>query len=345
MPLRKLLCTFGLTLLAATSAWSIPITLNTTAATAPGTLAGNAFAAAAARVGALFTDPINLFLNVDFQALDPGILGGTSVTYLPSGISYTTIRNALIADATSALDLVAVANLPANPLQFLTQTANSSARTLDNDNSGNNRFLALPQATARALGLFSATSTNPDATIVFSSNYSWDYDPSDGITPGSFDFVGVATHEILHALGFVSGVDILDANPTLDLNPYAVWRPLDLFRYSTDSVAQGAGVLDLGVGGTPYFSVDGGATNLGLFSTGTARGDGQQASHWKDNLNLGIMDPTLAAGELAVIRERDLQAMDAIGFNLASVPELDPRGSFVGLTFVLLGLLSLKRRD
>jgi len=49
MPIRRLLCTAALVFVAASSGWAIPITLNTTASTAPGTLAGDAFAAAAAR--------------------------------------------------------------------------------------------------------------------------------------------------------------------------------------------------------------------------------------------------------------------------------------------------------
>jgi hypothetical protein len=60
---------------------------------------------------------------------------------------------------------------------------------------------------------------------------------------------------------------------------------------------------------------------LGKFSTGVFNGDGRQASHWKDNLTLGIMDPTLAPGELAVIRPLDLKAMDVIGYTPAPVPE------------------------
>jgi hypothetical protein len=42
------------------------------------------------------------------------------------------------------------------------------------------------------------------------------------------------------------------------------------------------------------------ATNLALFSTGLYQGDGNQASHWKDDVLtgsfIGIMDPTAGLG-------------------------------------------------
>ena len=57
-----------------------------------------------------------------------------------------------------------------------------------------------------------------------------------GLHPGLVDFVGVATHEIGHALGFVSGVDIVDLTSgvgpfaPMDLSDYRVFNVLDLYR-------------------------------------------------------------------------------------------------------------------
>jgi hypothetical protein len=39
------------------------------------------------------------------------------------------------------------------------------------------------------------------------------------------------------------------------------------------------------------------ATDTAGFSTGKTFGDGPQASHWKDSLGLGMMDPTAGTGE------------------------------------------------
>jgi len=45
----------------------------------------------------------------------------------------------------------------------------------------------------------------------------------------------------------------------------------------------------------------------------------QQASHFLDGSpTLGILDPTVAPGELLVISENDILAIDVIGFDLVS---------------------------
>ena len=65
-------------------------------------------------------------------------------------------------------------------------------------------------------------------------------------------------------------------------------------------------------------------------------GDGRQASHWKDSLGLGIMDPTAAPGELLSISANDLRLFDLIGYDIAVVPEAS------SLTLLLIGsVLSL----
>ena len=177
-----------------------------------------------------------------------------------------------------------------------------------------------------------------DASISFSSLYSWDFDPSDGIGAGLQDFVGVTIHEMGHALGFVSGVDDVDyfISHPLDLDGYAIFSVLDLFRYSAP------GTLDLSVGAASYFSLDGGVTSLGLVSTGSAvnGGDGWQASHWKDNLGLGIMDPTAKpAGQANTPTALDLVAFDAIGWNL--VPE--PSAAILAATGLVSGFMRRRR--
>jgi len=197
-------------------------------------------------------------------------------------------------------------------------------RTAENSSSatpytGGSDALLLTQANARALGLYQASGGGTDATITFGSGVTFDFDPSNGITSGAFDFVGAATHEIGHALGFVSGAEFLDQNPGV-AEADTFQTPIDMFRYSTDSVA--LGLID-GTADTreKFFSLDGGATSLGTFSTGTTFGDGNQAGHWENDLGLGIMDPTATAGELLAIGALDLQAFDVMGYNLTAVPE------------------------
>jgi hypothetical protein len=169
------------------------------------------------------------------------------------------------------------------------------------------------------LGL-SSVNTSP-ASIQFNSNpgISWDFTPADGITSG-YDFVGVATHELGHVLGFDSFVDNCDAATPGSYSSLAITpTTMDLFRFSTQSLANPSGgiiPIDLTTNtADKYFSLDRG-TKIASFSTGVVFGDGRQASHWKDNLGLGIMDPTVGYGELLNVSQLDRRMFDVIGYDL-----------------------------
>jgi MYXO-CTERM domain-containing protein len=201
----------------------------------------------------------------------------------------------------------------------------------------------------KAVGLLPALNAAVDATIVFSDAFTWDFDPTNGIDPTAIDFVGIATHEIGHALGFGSGVDLLDTNSPAGgvFLDDAALRPtaLDLFRYSALSAA--SGVVDQAADSrAKYFSIDGGLTWIANFSTGQVHGDGRQAAHWKDSpsgiIPLGILDPTAAPGELQKITDLDRRAFDVIGWDVIPVPEPGMYG-FVGAA-LLGGLVVLRRR-
>lgn len=307
------------------------------------------FTAAGAYWSSRFQDDITINIEIDYPALGAGTLGNAD--FQTVGISYADVRTALTLDRTSGDDFTAVSSLPAGTaLSFLTNNEQTGALQIDANGTANNTILDVPRANAKALGFY-GTGLDPndaviDATINFSSNFSWDFDRSNGISPGTFDFVGVAIHEIGHAMGFVSGVDVVDfvsfpnGNATYrgtELDPYRVFSVLDLYRRG----ARNGGGLDFATGGTgtntPFFSIDGGLTSLGTFATGQFNGDGRQASHWKDNLGLGIMDPTFSYGELGIVKPLDIRSFDVIGYDLVGVPEpaalglLAPAAAFFAL--------------
>lgn len=283
---------------------------------------------------------ITINLRIGFNPLGPGIVGSTGSALASAFVDST--YQSLGTSGNSAADALAFANLPtlgasvSNPGRAaLSQTVEAyldpNAGTginipgpsrLDNDGSANNTFIRANWSTLRALGIAPGVDATVDGDVQFSSNFSFDFNPTDGIAANAFDFVGVAIHEIGHALGFRSAVDIWDINNgfTGDPDNFSQLSPtlLDLFRRT----APGGGV-DLSVGGVPYFSLDGGVTNIALFSTGRNFGDGRQASHWKDNLDLGIMDPTVGFGEMLGVEYNDLLAMDVIGYNLTFQPGVD----------------------
>lgn len=283
-------------------------------------------------------------MDVGTAALGSGILaqaGSTRASY-----SYTEFRTNLALDIRTASDATAVASLGGGTSfnMLLNRTANnpngagSAATYVDDDGDANNMTIRLTNANAKALGL--TPTVGSDATITFGNSFTYDYDGSDGISAGAFDFVGIATHEIGHALGFTSGVDILDGNAMspnfFNDNQFASVNSLDLFRYSAESTAMG--VIDWTADTrTKYFSLDGGTTSTAGFSTGRNFGDGQQASHWKDNLGIGILDPTAGTGELLSISETDKLAFDVIGWDLVPEPS-------TGLLCLVAAGIGLARR-
>lgn len=299
----------------------------------------NGFQEASTVFSGNFLDNVTLNVEINFRPFSSGNTLGGAVN-VTDGASYASVRGALIGDALSADDATAVANLQAGPLDFLSNARDGS--TVRSNGAGAwSSTLDVSRANLKALGLLAANDTGSDGDIAFNSNFSnWDFDRSDGIS--GFDFVGVAIHEIGHLMGFTSGVDIVDSftgfggNSGTDLNggaagigeldPFRIFNVLDLFRYSADSLAEAGqpatgAVLDLRTGGSSYYSIDGGATSGALVSTGAANGDGRQASHWKDNLGLGIMDPTFAPNEFGDVTSLDFQAFDVMGWDFSPVPE------------------------
>lgn len=327
------------------AAVSHALTFNLTYLAGTSAQAQTAFQTAATRWSTIFNDPITINLTVGTANLSSGILGQTSSASV--GVSYASYRTNLIADATAgdADDTAAIGGLQAGPT-FQVRTNRWS-----NNPNGSNSFtaytstqtnIAITRANAKAVSLIAGNDATQDGSITFTTNSGtipggYDFDPTNGITAGTIDFVGIATHEIGHAMGFVSGVDIVDGGGNGTDTAGAWVRPIDLFRRSTGIV-----IPDLIAGAvSPYFSLDNGTTgSANRFSTGVTDGDGNQASHWKDNLGLGIMDPTAANGELLAISNLDKRAFDVIGYNLAPVPE--------PATMAVLGLgvvAALRRRN
>lgn len=352
MPIRT--CFSAIALLLAFCGPSNALTFNFTFTAGTSAQVQQAFVRAGARWSAVLTDDVSVDMTVGAGALSPGLL--LSAGQRRASFTYGSFRAAIGADQTSDVDTTAVPNLSSGSSFGLLIN-----RTSDNPNGAgsatpyvdvagaNNTTINMTTANAKALGLVPPAGTvgvcvgTCDASLVFNSAFAFDYEPGDGITAGTYDFVGIATHELGHALGFVSGVDILDINSPPVNGPFAANQftfvsPLDLYRFSTLSIA--SSVIDFTADTrSKFFSLDRGTTVGPEFATGRNFGDGQLPSHWKDSLGLGLMDPTAAQGELLVLRPNDLTAFDAIGWNV-TVPE--PSG-VASLAFGVVALVAFGR--
>lgn len=288
-------------------------------------------------------DNITIRLQIGFSQLNFGILGETTLAfYAIEAPTYTDLKAALATHATSTDDLSAVAHLQPGPTysRLINHTSDNpngpgSAQTYVDSMD----WVGLTLANAKALG-FASPNTGVDGRIVFNSLYSFDFTHA-SIDAGSFDFVGAAAHEIGHVLGFTSGVDDIDNGNGQDAGSNFSSNMIDLFRFSAESVAAGTGFQDYAADTrNKYFSVDGGATAIAQFSTGVNNGDGSQASHWKDDQGIGIMDPSAAPGEQLNISNTDVRAMDVIGYTIVPEPSA---AMFLGIAALWLGFGARRR--
>ncbi len=289
----------------------------------------------------VLADNITVNIQIGYASLGANVIGETSSSFAEYTYSQTT--QALATHRTSTDDYSAYANL--QPGSSYTRAINHTSNNPNGVNSATPYLdtmdrVGMTTANAKALGLLPQDNAL-DASIRFSSDFSFDFNHSGPINFGQMDFVGVAAHEIGHALGFVSGVDDIDYLGGVYPGDTFSSNLLDLFRYSQLSLSLGAGVTDYTADNRDkFFSVDGGATEIALFSDGVNYGDGNQASHWKDNLGIGIMDPTAADGEQLNIADNDVRAFDAMGYTI--VPE--PNTAAMLTTGLLLLFLRGRRK-
>ncbi|WP_294250071.1 NF038122 family metalloprotease [uncultured Sphingomonas sp.] len=286
------------------------------------------FRIAASYWESVLTSNVTLHFDVGFAHLGGNILGGTNSNLL-TNISTSSYYDALAINGASALDASVLSHLaplsatgsvsaivPAYAKPATLDGIATSGTRLTPDGKPISNTMALSTANAQALG---ATAATVDAVIQFSSDFAFDFNPNDGIKAGTADFIGVAIHEMGHALGFLSGADDFDYSAGSGFKTDNYWwaYAADFFRYSGD------GKLNWAFDQPSYFSIDGGKTvfqGKDYFSTGENNGDGWQASHWKANNTcsgyVGVMNPYTCGGQMDVVTSADLALLDAIGWNV-----------------------------
>jgi hypothetical protein len=297
-----------------------------------------AFQRAADTWSARIKTPITITINVDYGFNMPsgspfpaGVVGATSSGSVT--VAYPTARANLRATVANPAESAIYYALPASSVPV---------------NAGIGSAVEVSRSLGQALGFLPLDPNTAVATISFNKSFSFDFNPDNGISGSSLDFVGTATHEIGHALGFISN------NGGGNNVPVTSW---DLFRFApgpTPATFPTAPRIMTAGGSqvfytTQNFTLSGGPTPVLSLSTGGPdgeAGDGNQSSHWKDDdltgQYIGIMDPTIALGERMVTTENDFSALEILGWNLVGsitppAPPPPPDNDAFADAFVLIG--------
>ena len=248
-----------------------------------------AFNAAASVFSRSFADPVTVRINVSWgsvggRALPAGDLG-SSLTNLYSGWGYSEVTAALSAASVSNSSNWSLAQAVAN-------LAATDPTRLEN--------FGIPYAEAQALGLLPANLATTAGSIGFKSGMTYDFNPADGISANAYDFQGLAEHEIEEVLGRVTGLQ--SSAPQ-----YAT--PFDLFRYTAK------GVSSFSYGAHAYFSLDGGASNLGNFNY---LGSGDRSDWFGGSTSSDIQNAYFSVGKLMVFSSADLSGLYALGWDTST---------------------------
>lgn len=259
-----------------------------------------AFAAAEAYLESQFTgDTMTVTVSVSFASLGSGIIGGTGsvMGYLSWSDSRSTLVGGM--DGSDSIQ----SSLPSGS----TIPVHYSTGTITNENR-----VFWTWANFKANG---GSVAGNDASMQYSTNFPFDYDPSNGVTAGTISLQDVIIHETGHALGFTSGVDFR-------LNDIEV---IDVFRFRrTDGSSDLNPDTTTEFGTHPRWAVFNNPNedvNFDTIASEYRLSDGSpwQASHFREQTPaIGIMDPAFSYGETfypTFLRTSDMTVFDAIGYD------------------------------
>jgi hypothetical protein len=245
----------------------------------------NAAAAQAAWISAAsvftsnFSDPINVNITVDAVA-GTGVFGQSS-TFLNSA-SYATLRGLVVGDAKTPDDNTGIG-------------AGGSVAAADP--VGGTHTWWVSRAEAKAIGLIPSDNST-DGTTTFGAGNPFTF--SGSITAGTYDFKGVAAHEISEVMGRLG---ISGGTIGANANSFSL---IDLFSYT------GVNIRGLASGPGNNFSIDSGGTLLKLWNNPLA--NGLDSRDWAPGSN-DSFNQFSNSGVVNPVTDVDLRLMDVIGYD------------------------------
>ena len=167
----------------------------------------------------------------------------------------------------------------------------------------NGREWWVSRSQAKALGLIASDGAN-DGTTTFGAGYSFTF--SGPIAAGTYDFKGIAAHEISEVLGRL-GI----SGGTIGSFPLS-FSLIDAFAYT------GANTRNAGTGAGVNFSINQGTTLLKLWNN--ANLNSLDTRDWAPGSN-DAFNQFSNSGVVNGVSTVDLRLMDVLGYDLVAAPE------------------------
>ena len=247
----------------------------------------------------LYSDEVTVSINITYAPLGPGILG-VAQSYIAGNPSWTTTLNSLINDMDGDDSVQTwLPNTSTIPVRY-----NYGSSTITDEN----RIYFRVAPYNAVIGSYPSLA----AQITFSTNFTFDYDPRDGVSGHCFQTV--AAHEIGHVLGFGCGASYLSNDmEVLDIYRFQLtdgtgdYNPDTWYEFQTT-----ARMVDEPVGN------DDANCDMIAVEYQMSDGDPYQSSHFSQNNVDAIMQPTIGAGATRYpnffqVPDRDM--FDAIGWD------------------------------
>jgi hypothetical protein len=249
---------------------------------ADATAAQAAWVAAAQVFTSHFSDSININITVDAVA-GTNVFGQSSTSLL--SISYADLLAKVSANATTQNDQIAVGP--------------GGSMTAADPTSGTGTWW-LTRSQAKALGQI-PDDMSEDGVTTFGAGNPFTF--SGAITAATFDFQGVAAHEISEVMGRLG---LSGGTVGTTANSFSL---IDNFSYT------GPGMKGLGGGPGNNFSIDNGTTLLKLWNDPTV--NGLDSRDWAPGTD-DAFNQFSAPGVVNPVSAVDLQLMDVIGYDLVT---------------------------